>query len=82
MSDPDTPHSTKPRANPVNVGHSSHEENAPAYTTPDSTSRWRRSTVSAQAPDGTSTRNDVADQMMNRVEICASDIPWSANSSA
>jgi len=38
--------------------------------------------VSAQAPDGTSSRNDVADQMMNIVEIWASDIPWSANSSA
>ena len=38
--------------------------------------------VSAQAPDGISQTNDVADQMMNSVEICPVETPWSPNSKA
>jgi hypothetical protein len=37
--------------------------------------------MSAQAPDGTSNRNEVADQMISSDEICDADSPWSANSS-
>jgi hypothetical protein len=37
--------------------------------------------MSAQAPDGTSNRNDVADQMMSSDEMADGDSPWSANSS-
>jgi hypothetical protein len=37
--------------------------------------------MSAQAPDGTSNRNDVADQMISSDEIALADRPWSANSS-
>ena len=35
----------------------------------------RRENTSAQAPEGTSSRNAVVDQMMNSVEISAADSP-------
>ncbi len=38
--------------------------------------------VSAQAPEGTSKTKEVNDQMMNSVEICPVETPWSPNSKA
>jgi hypothetical protein len=35
----------------------------------------RRENTSAQAPDGTSSRNAVVDQMMNSVDTCDVDSP-------
>jgi hypothetical protein len=52
-----------------------------AWIGPLTASSFRRSTRSAQAPDGTSSRNDAADQMISSDEIAPADRPWSANSS-
>ena len=78
--DPATPHSTKPAANPAYVGNSTHDANPAPCTRALSTSRWRRSTVSAQAPEGTSRTNPVTDQMTNSDDTCATDSPLSVNS--
>ena len=36
---------------------------------------------SDHAPDGTSNRNEVTDQMMNSDDIAVGDTPWSRNNS-
>ena len=81
-SAPDRPHRTNPAANPPNEGNSTQHENAAAYTTAARQSRPRRDTVSAQAPDGTSSTMPTADHSTSSNEIWAVLSPASANSSA
>jgi hypothetical protein len=45
------------------------------------TSNARREYASASAPDGTSSRIPVADQMTSSEDSCHADRPWSVKSS-
>ena len=77
----ESPHRTNPSAKPENVCHVIQVAKPAAYTHAETTSRRRRSKESAQAPDGTSKTNDVADQMISSSEMCEALMPWSAKSS-
>ena len=81
-SDPLRPQRTNPPANAAYVGTADHSAKQPAYRAEASTSRRRRETVSAQAPDGTSSTTCVADQMTSSVETWPVDSPASVNSRA
>ncbi len=81
-SAPPAPHSTKPSANAQYDGTSTHSPNPAAVSSGPTHSSSRRETASAQAPEGTSSRTPVSDHRANREEICQSDRPVSANSSA
>ena len=77
----DRPQSTKPSAKPGKLCQVIQTAKPAAYTKAETTSRCLRSKESAQAPDGTSKTNDVADQMMSSTEMCEALTPWSAKSS-
>ena len=77
----ESPHRTNPSAKPANVCQVIQVANPAAYTSAETTRRWRRSKESAQAPDGTSKTNAVVDQMMKSTEMCEALMPWSEKSS-
>jgi hypothetical protein len=81
ISELERPQSTKPRAKPANVCHVIQAVKPAAYTNAETTSRRRRSNESAQAPEGTSNTNDVADHRMSSSEMCEALMPWSAKRS-
>lgn len=75
------PQSRKPSANAGYDGRSTQTAKPAAVTSGARHSSSRRDTASAQAPEGTSSRMALADQMTKSEEICPTDSPASANSS-
>lgn len=77
-----TPQRTKPNAKAGYDGNSVHAANPAPLSSALATSRARRETTSARAPDGTSKSTAVADQITNSEEIWLVDRPCCANSTA
>ncbi|GAA1591262.1 hypothetical protein GCM10009742_42410 [Kribbella karoonensis] len=75
ISADDAPQRTNPAAKPANEGSAIQTAYPSPLINAPSISSLRREYESAQAPDGTSSTNPVADQITNSSEIWAGDSP-------